>query len=114
LEEVDIGPEDNDISFVLPCWELKRGPGKRERRGRPTPCQSSTYSLVSQALEGCYLHSTHSRVGIQSFDPLFREWPRSSPTWDFQSYFAKATGVMGERDEEIEVTNTDESEHSRS
>jgi hypothetical protein len=38
-------------------------------------------------------------VGIQASDPLFRGWPRGSPTWESQSYFAKATGVIGERDE---------------
>jgi hypothetical protein len=31
---------------------------------------------------------------------------RGSPTWYSQRYFAKATGIMGERDEGREVPNT--------
>ena len=53
-------------------------------------------------------------MGIQASDPLFRGWPRGSPTWEPQSYFAKATRVIGERDEGREVPNTDESECSGS
>ena len=49
-------------------------------------------------------------MGIQAFDTLFWVWQGAgSPTWDSWSYFAKATRVMGERDE---VPNTDKSECS--
>ena len=36
----------------------------REGRGRPTPRQSSTYALLSQAWESCHTLSTHPWVGI--------------------------------------------------
>jgi hypothetical protein len=74
-------------------------PWGRGGKGKPIPHQSSTYSLVSQASEGCHTPSTQPWVGIQASYSLFRGWPRGSPTWDSWSYFAKATRVMGERDE---------------
>jgi hypothetical protein len=58
-----------------------------------------TYSLVSQAWESCYTLSTHPWLGIQASDPIFTGWPRGSSTWGPRSYFAKATRIIGERDE---------------
>lgn len=47
---------------AVPCWELKRRPRDALGKGRSTPRQSFTYSLVCQAWECCYLPSTHPRV----------------------------------------------------
>jgi hypothetical protein len=71
----------------------KGGQGKRGK-GRPTPCQSFTYSLVSQVWEGCYMLSTQPWVSIQASDPLFKGWLRGNPTWEPWSYFAKAPGLQ--------------------
>ena len=77
----------------------KRGAQGKRVEEKPTPCQSFTYSLVCQVWESCHTLSTQPWVGIQASDPLFRGWPRGSPTWEPWSYFAKATRVIGERDE---------------
>jgi hypothetical protein len=85
-------------SFAGYCWELIRGPWRRRGRGRPTPHQNSTYSLVSQVWEGCYLPSTHPGWASK---PLTHSSgvAKGSATWESLSYLAKATGVMGELDE---------------
>jgi hypothetical protein len=54
--------------FLLGTKKVAQG---EEGEGRLTPYQSSTYSLVSQAWEDCYLNFTHPLVGIQAYDPLF-------------------------------------------
>jgi hypothetical protein len=46
------------------CWELKRGAQGKRGKGKPTPHQSYTYSLVCQVWEGCYVPSTHPWVGM--------------------------------------------------
>jgi hypothetical protein len=93
----------------------KGAPGGRGK-GKPTPRQSFTYSLVSQVWESCHTLSTQPWVGIQASDPLFRGWPRGSPTWSPRATFLKPQeglfiyspftflklkggGVIGERDE---------------
>lgn len=109
-------------NFQVPCWQLvvksqnhkllgtkKGAQGKR----KPTPHQNFTYSLVCQVWESCHTLSTQPWVGIQASGPLFRGWPRVSPTWDPLSYFAKATMVIGEKDGRREVPKTCESEGSR-
>jgi hypothetical protein len=88
-------------------WE-RRGPqGMPWGRGRP--CQSFIYSLVCQVWESCYL-----LIPGWAFKPLTHSSgvARGSLTWDSWSYFAKAMGVMEERDGGREVPNTCESERS--
>jgi len=92
----------------------KKGGLGKKREERPTPHQSFAYSLVCQVWQSCHTFSTQPWVVIQASDPLFRGWPRGNPTWEPWNYFAKATSVIGERDEGREVPNTFESERSGS
>ena len=83
----------------------------REGRGRPTPHLSSTYVLVSQVWEGCYLPSTHPWVGIQVSNPLFRGWQGAALSGSPGATLLMPLGLL-ERGMREEVPNTCESEHS--
>ena len=43
------------LCVAICCGNKKGSPGEEGEGKEPTPRQSSTYSLVSQAWEGCYL-----------------------------------------------------------
>jgi hypothetical protein len=87
----------------------------RGGRGRPTPRQSFTCLFSGLSGIGGLLSTFHSSTGGHlSLWPTLQGVARGSPTWDSQSYFAKAIRLMGERDEGREVPITCESEGSRS
>ena len=75
--------------------------GKKRRKKMPTPHQS--FPILWSVRHGrAAIYPIHSSLGGHSSIPLFRGWPRGSPAWDPppQSYFPKATTVLGEREEE--------------
>jgi hypothetical protein len=89
---------------------IKGALGKRGK-GRPTPHQSSTYTLVRQTLEGSQTLFTQPQVGIQASDPLFGGWTRGSPTWEPWDYSLKPWGYEREGLEK-RGSHTSESKHS--
>ena len=79
------------------------GPWEDGGEKRPTPRQSSTYSLLSQAWEGCYLPYPlipgwaflyPTLQGVAKGQPCLGTTP-PRPHW---SYFAEATKFVGERE----------------
>jgi hypothetical protein len=81
------------------CWELKKKGGTRGRGGGETHASPEFHLFSGLSGVGELPYTVHSSLGGHSVsDPLFRGWPRGSPTWGPRSYFAN-TRVIGERDE---------------
>ena len=78
--------------------KIKGGPGEEGEGEDPHPARVPPI-LWSVRHGRAAIYPIHSSLGGHSSIPLFRGWPRGSPTWEPQSYFAKATRVIGERDE---------------
>jgi hypothetical protein len=75
------------------------GLGKNGRKNMPTAPPEFPYSLVSQEWEGCYL--PYPLIpGWAFLHPTLQEVAKGQPCLGIpQNYFAKATRVMGEREE---------------
>jgi hypothetical protein len=72
--------------------ELKRDPWRREGREKAhTPPEFHLF--FGQSVMGGLPYTFHSSLSGHYFIPLFRGWPRGSPTWDSWSYLAKAPGL---------------------
>ena len=79
----------------------KRGPwARKERGGRLTSCQSSTYALDRDVGELPYTPLSAPGVHL-SLWPTLWVWTRGSPTLEPRGYFRKALGLWerGMRDE---------------
>ena len=81
------------------CGEKKRGTLGSKGKGKPHLARVLPILWsVRRGRAACTFHS--SLGGNLSLRPILQGVvARGSPTWESQSYFAKATGVMGERDE---------------
>jgi hypothetical protein len=66
--------------------------GKRGEEKWPTPHQSSTYTLVSQAWKGCYLPFLLI-PGWAFLYPITQGVAKRHPAWGPQSYLAKSLGL---------------------
>ena len=77
----------------------KKGPRGRQGRGKPTLCQSFTYSLVCQEWEGCYLPSTHPWMGIQPLAHCSGGGQGAALLGNPRATLLKPPGLLGERDE---------------
>jgi hypothetical protein len=84
----------------------KRGGPGEEAGGGKTHTPPEFHLFSGQSGVGGLPYTFHSTMGGHSFIPLFREWPRGSPTWDSQSYLAKAPGLQ-KRVMREEVPNSD-------
>jgi hypothetical protein len=88
------------------CWEQnKRGRGARgalgKNRRKKMPTSRKTFPILWSVRCGrAAIYPIHSSLGGHSSIPFFRGWSRGSPAWGPPwSYFAKATRVVGEREE---------------